>query len=120
MVRQPTDLLEPGQPLGHRQPRARVERLLGRSFPRGGGPLSIVLHGHKIASGHGDQQRRRGLPFDLDEILERALREEVAPGVVVPFLGLDDLVAMKLEAGRPQDLVDAEKLRRVAERSGLQ
>ena len=56
-------------------------------------------------------------PFDLDEILGRALREEVAPGVVVPFIGLDDLVAMKLEAGRPQDLVDAEKLRRVAGRS---
>lgn len=45
------------------------------------------------------------------------VREEVAPGVVVPFIGLDDLVAMKLEAGRPQDLVDAEKLRRVAGRS---
>lgn len=56
-------------------------------------------------------------PFDLIEILERALREEVAPGVVVPFIGLDDLVAMKVEAGRPQDLVDAEKLRRVAGRS---
>ena len=50
-------------------------------------------------------------PFDLGEVLERALREEVAPGVVVPFLGLDDLVAMKIEAGRPQDLVDAERLR---------
>ena len=56
-------------------------------------------------------------PFDLDEILGRALHEEVAPGVVVPFLGLDDLVAMKVEAGRPQDLVDAERLRTVAGRA---
>jgi predicted nucleotidyltransferase len=57
-------------------------------------------------------------PFALDEILERALWEEVAPGVEVPFIGLDDLVNMKLEAGRPQDLVDAEKLRRLRSRTG--
>jgi predicted nucleotidyltransferase len=56
-------------------------------------------------------------PFDLDEILARALREEVAPGVEVPFLGLEDLVSMKLEAGRPQDLVDVEKLRQLGGRS---
>jgi len=56
-------------------------------------------------------------PFDLDEILERALREEVASGVEVPFIGLDDLVSMKLEAGRPQDLVDVQKLRLLVGRS---
>jgi len=56
-------------------------------------------------------------PFDLNEILARALREEVAPGVEVPFIGLDDLVTMKLEAGRPQDLVDVEKLRLLMSRS---
>lgn len=54
-------------------------------------------------------------PFDLDQVLERALHEEVAPGVVVPFIGLDDLIRMKVEAGRPQDLVDAEKLRSLGE-----
>jgi len=50
-------------------------------------------------------------PFDLDQVLDRALHEEIAPGVVVPFVGLDDLLRMKVEAGRPQDLLDAEKLR---------
>lgn len=56
-------------------------------------------------------------PFDLEEVLERALHEEVAPGIVVPFIGREDLVRMKVEAGRSQDLVDAENLRLVASRS---
>lgn len=54
-------------------------------------------------------------PFDLEEILERARREEVAAGVEVPFLGLEDLIRMKLSAGRPRDLDDVEKLRLLRE-----
>lgn len=57
-------------------------------------------------------------PFDLDEILEGALLEEVAPGVPVAFVGLSELISMKLEAGRPQDLVDVEKLRLLVREAG--
>lgn len=49
-------------------------------------------------------------PFDFDSAESRALRLEVAPGIAVPFVGLDDLLAMKRLAGRPRDLDDIEKL----------
>jgi hypothetical protein len=38
-------------------------------------------------------------------------RSGAVDGVEVPVLSLQDLLANKLSAGRPQDLVDAETLR---------
>lgn len=40
--------------------------------------------------------------------------EVVLDSVTVPFLSRDDLIANKLAAGRSQDLLDAEKLRKAA------
>ena len=36
---------------------------------------------------------------------------EVAPGVAATFIGLQDLRRLKQRAGRPQDLLDLEKLK---------
>lgn len=55
-------------------------------------------------------------PFDFDVAWSRAHWAEVAPGLRVPFLGLDDLIAMKEAAGRPQDLLDVSNLRRLHDR----
>lgn len=52
-------------------------------------------------------------PFDFDAAWRRAYRAEIAPGLRVPFLGLDDLIGMKETSGRPQDLLDVENLRRL-------
>jgi hypothetical protein len=49
-------------------------------------------------------------PFDFESAYRRARREEVAEGVEVAFVGLEELIAMKLEAARPQDLLDVERL----------
>jgi hypothetical protein len=50
-------------------------------------------------------------PFDFDAEYARVFREEVAPGVVVPFVHVQRLIAMKEEVGRPQDLEDIRRLK---------
>jgi len=35
---------------------------------------------------------------------------EVAPGLMATFAGLDDLIALKKRAGRPQDAIDVQQL----------
>ncbi|MGH9380634.1 MAG: nucleotidyl transferase AbiEii/AbiGii toxin family protein [Thermoanaerobaculia bacterium] len=52
-------------------------------------------------------------PFDFDATWSRAYWAEVAPGLRVSFVGLDDLIAMKEAAGRPQDLLDVTNLLRL-------
>ena len=49
-------------------------------------------------------------PFDFERCHAVALRVEIAPGTIATFLGLDDLLAMKRAAGRPQDLADVSEL----------
>jgi hypothetical protein len=51
-------------------------------------------------------------PFDFDREMAVAWRETVF-GCVVPIVSYDTLLAMKQAAGRPQDLVDIEKLRKL-------
>lgn len=52
-------------------------------------------------------------PFDFDAAWDRAYWAEVANSLRVPFVGLDDLIAMKESAARPQDLLDVENLRKL-------
>lgn len=54
-------------------------------------------------------------PFDFDAEWERALAQELLPGLVVRFVGLDALILMKEAAGRPKDADDLEHLRRLRE-----
>lgn len=45
-------------------------------------------------------------PFDFEQAHARAHRVEIAPGLEVTFVGLEDLLRMKRKAGRPRDLED--------------
>ena len=49
-------------------------------------------------------------PFTSESI--RAERLEILPGVYAPVVALDTLLEMKLAAGRPQDLIDIDELKR--------
>ena len=52
-------------------------------------------------------------PFDFAAAHRRLYRAEIAPGLEVSFVALDDLLAMKRAAGRPQDLADVDRLEKV-------
>jgi predicted nucleotidyltransferase len=49
-------------------------------------------------------------PFGFARAYAAAVSFEVAPGVAGTFVRLEDLVAMKRRAGRPQDLDDVKRL----------
>ncbi len=53
-------------------------------------------------------------PFDFDLEYERALRGQQSGDPVARFVAIPALIEMKLLAGRPQDLIDIEKLRQIA------
>lgn len=50
------------------------------------------------------------MPLDFERAYQAAARMEVAPGVPATFIGLEDLLRLKRQAGRPQDRLDIEKL----------
>ncbi len=50
-------------------------------------------------------------PIDFNEAFSRSTIVEAAPGLALSIIGLDDLIRLKLVAGRPQDLDDIDKLR---------
>ena len=52
-------------------------------------------------------------PFDFEREFERSFLDELAPGLFARLVSREALILMKLEAGRAQDLVDIEELRRV-------
>lgn len=49
-------------------------------------------------------------PLDFGAAFPRAVFLEVAPTVQAPFVGFEDLIKLKKQAGRPLDLDDVEKL----------
>lgn len=49
-------------------------------------------------------------PFNFAEAYARAARIEVAKGVPATFVGLEDLIALKRQVGRPQDALDVQQL----------
>lgn len=65
---------------------------------------------------HGDSHRETPVdvfvtePFDFDEEYHRALVADIASGVPVRILRLEALLALKRDAGRPQDLADVAEL----------
>jgi len=50
-------------------------------------------------------------PLDFERAYTTALRLDIAPDVPATFVGYDDLVTLKRQAHRPQDLLDLEQLR---------
>lgn len=56
------------------------------------------------------------VPFDFGDAYEKRRVDEPEPGVEASFLGLEDLLVMKEQAGRPQDLADVHKLRQLVKR----
>jgi hypothetical protein len=54
-------------------------------------------------------------PFDFEREFERSILNELAPRLFARIVSREALMLMKQEAGRPQDLVDIEELRRVEE-----
>lgn len=54
-------------------------------------------------------------PFPFDEEYDRAMVAELAPGLEVPFVSIETLIAMKEATGRPRDRDDAEHLRSILE-----
>ncbi len=49
-------------------------------------------------------------PIDFGEAYERAVRQQVVPGVEAVFCSLEDLIEMKTRADRPRDREDVQNL----------
>lgn len=56
-------------------------------------------------------------PFDFDRAYAAAARMEISPGLAATFVSYDDLIALKLSAGRSKDLLDVIGLRKLHRRS---
>lgn len=55
------------------------------------------------------------VPFDFEEAYRAAVRMEVASGLSATFVSFADLIRLKQQAGRAQDLLDIEKLKMIHE-----
>lgn len=76
--------------------------------------------GMRVLNFFSDQHRETNIdlfvsePFDVRTESASAMRAEIAPGVVAPFVSLATLIAMKTEANRPRDLDDIQHLQWLA------
>jgi hypothetical protein len=55
------------------------------------------------------------MPFDFERAYADSQRFELAVGATMPVVGVNDLINMKEQAGRPKDLEDVRVLRRLLE-----
>lgn len=76
------------------------------------GGLAVVAHG--LVRFTADVDLFVGPPFDFEQAYARSYRAEIASGLSVTFVGLDDLLRMKRAAGRPRDLEDVAGLESLA------
>jgi len=56
-------------------------------------------------------------PLNFETAYQSRLQVNLASGIQATFVGYDDLVALKRQAGRPQDLVDLDQLRTIKEKT---
>jgi hypothetical protein len=56
-------------------------------------------------------------PIDFDSAYSSQVRQEIVPGIVATFCGMDDLIVMKSLANRPRDQQDIDELRKLPRRS---
>lgn len=97
-----------------------------RAVARFGAPANVVEAVRKQAATEvvfmGQPPLRIDLLLTLDGVDVQGVFERAVPaewdGHPVRVIGLDDLIANKRAAGRPQDLVDADMLERVLEQQG--
>lgn len=52
-------------------------------------------------------------PLDFDQAFRAAARMDVSPRASATFVALDDLLSLKRQAGRPQDLQDIDRLQAI-------
>jgi hypothetical protein len=107
--------------LGYR-PRAPVD-FAEFADPRETQALGARQGAHRVLGVQPRASRHRGrsvleTPFDFERAYARAARFQLADGIEGTFVGLDDLIAMKRAAARPQDLDDVEGLRSLQRREG--
>ncbi len=111
---------------------ANVRRAIAALPPLGYRPRApVALDDFAIAARRAEWVREKGLtvfslysplhpateidlfvesPVDFNAAYSNAVRMEIAPHVSAAFIGLSDLIHLKKQAGRPQDLFDIERL----------
>lgn len=81
----------------------------------------IAEKGMKVLNFFSDRHRETTVdvfviePFDFETEFRDSLQAELAPGVVVRFVSIATLIAMKEVANRPKDLDDIQHLRWIQE-----
>jgi hypothetical protein len=90
-----------------------VEKLLTRLAPRTEDALSFALRSRVLLA-----ETSTGYPVDIsfglpgyeEEVIGRAVIQEIAPGKPVRFCSAEDLIIHKSIAGRGQDVMDVENI----------
>ena len=88
-----------------------IERVLAHFSPRLDDALAFALRNRVLLI-----QAANGCPLDIslalpgyeDEVMERAVAYEIAPGKTIRLCSAEDLIIHKSIAGRPQDVRDVE------------
>lgn len=78
------------------------------------GGIAVVMHGHLRTTADLDLVVDLFVrePFDFDAVYARAARAQLDT-TTATVIALEDLVALKRAAGRPQDLADIDALERL-------